>query len=88
MASNKKIKEKLLRHPTAKDVKWNELRKFLISIGFEEKQGDGSKVRFYRPGKNGGRGTMIRLHRPHPEPECKPYIIREVVEKLNEEDLS
>ena len=82
MVNKDRFRERLMRKQTPKDIKWNDLRSLLLSLGFEEVQGSGSRVRFYKSGESGGRGLMIRLHRPHPEKVCGPLMIRDVVQTL------
>lgn len=82
MVSKDKFRAKLLRKPTPKDITWSELRGFLLSLGFEEEQGNGSRVRFYLQLKPGERGVMIKLHRPHPEKVCGPLMVRDAVQTL------
>lgn len=87
MVNKDRFRERLLRKQTPKDIKWNDLRSFLLSLGFEEVQGSGSRVRFYKPGEFGGRGLIIRLHRPHPEKVCGPLMVRDVVQTLKTWEL-
>lgn len=82
MVNKDKFRFKLLRKPTPKDITWSELRGFLLSLGFHEEQGNGSRVRFYFQPTPGERGVMIKLHRPHPEKVCGPLMIRDVVQTL------
>ena len=82
MVNKEKFREKLVRKPTPKDIKWSDLRSFLLGLGFAEEQGSGSRVRFYLEPVAGQRGLMILLHRPHPEKVCGPLMIRDVVQTL------
>ena len=82
MVNKEKFVAKLLRKPTPKDITWSELRGFLLTLGFEEEQGSGSRVRFYLQVEPGKRGVMIRLHRPHPKKVCGPLMVRDVVRVL------
>ncbi|QBM16404.1 hypothetical protein MARI_04840 [Marinobacter sp. JH2] len=82
MVNREKLRAKLLRKPAPKDITWSELRGFLLGLGFEETQGNGSRVRFYLQANSPERGVMIRLHRPHPEKVCGPLMIRDVVQTL------
>ena len=82
MVNREKLAARLKRKPVPKDIKWSELRSFLLSLGFEEAQGNGSRVRFYLEPEPGKRGAMIRLHRPHPEKVCGPLMIKDVVQTL------
>jgi len=79
MVNKEKFAAKLLRKPTPKDINWSELRGFLLTLGFEEEQGSGSRVRFYLQLEPDKRGLMIRLHRPHPKKVCGPLMVRDVV---------
>jgi hypothetical protein len=82
MVNKDKFRTRLLRKPTPKDITWTELRSYLLSLGFEEVQGSGSRVRFSLQADSGERGLMIRLHRPHPEKVCGPLMIRDVAQTL------
>lgn len=82
MVNKEKLRARLVRKPTPKDITWNELRGFLLGLGFEEVQGSGSRVRFYFKPDSRERGVVIRLHRPHPEKVCGPLLIRDVVQTL------
>ncbi len=82
MVNKEKFAARLLRKPTPKNITWSELRGFLLTLGFEEEQGSGSRVRFYLQMESGRRGVMIRLHRPHPEKVCGPLMIKDVVRVL------
>lgn len=87
MGTKEKLKSKLRGKLTPKDIKWSELRSLLISLGFEEKQCSGSRVRFYKPETDSAPRRMIRLHRPHPEPICGPKLVQNVANSLIEWDL-
>tara|TARA_R110000850_G_scaffold12930_1_gene42677 strand:- start:531 stop:797 length:267 start_codon:yes stop_codon:yes gene_type:complete len=87
MVNKDKFRERLLRQQTPKNISWNELKSFLLSLGFEEEQGSGSRVRFYKPGESGARGLMIRLHRPHPDKVCGPLMVKDVVQTLKAWEL-
>ncbi|WP_144775955.1 type II toxin-antitoxin system HicA family toxin [Marinobacter maritimus] len=82
MVNKEKFAAKLLRKPTPRDIAWAELRGFLLSLGFEEQQGSGSRVRFYLQPEPDARGLMIRLHKPHPKKVCGPLMVRDVVRVL------
>ncbi|MBZ9787241.1 type II toxin-antitoxin system HicA family toxin [Psychroflexus sp. CAK57W] len=64
-----------------KDLTWEELLKILKYFGFEEiktkgKTG-GSRVKFVDVEKR-----IINLHKPHPKPVVRQYVIRQILEKL------
>ncbi len=84
MSKSEKLLQRFLSKP--KDFTFEELRKLLESFGYEEaKTGktSGSRVAFinYRT-KN-----IIRLHRPHPNPELKPYQLNDVQEALRKAEV-
>lgn len=79
MSKAEKILKRFLSKP--KDFTYDELRRLLRSIGYEEtKMGksSGSRVAFI----NHNTQHIIRLHKPHPNPELKHYQINDIEEKL------
>lgn len=78
-----KLVEKLRKEPPPRDFTWNELKALLSSLGFEEKQGNGSRVKFIHPRLS----YPISLHKPHPGNELKIYIIEQVKGALDELNL-
>lgn len=84
MGKINKLLEKLLRVPPPRDFTWNELKSLLSSLGFEEKQGNGSRVKFFHPDL----GYPISLHKPHPGNELKLYIVEQVKGALDELNIS
>jgi len=64
-----------------KDLTWEELIKILAHFGFVElsKKGKagGSRVKFANENKD-----IINLHKPHPSNIIKPYLIKQIIEKL------
>jgi len=81
MSRRDKLKARLLARP--KDFTFDELRQLLRQIGYEEQQDEGSRVTFYRERS----GSVIKLHRPHPQPTLKAYQINQVLDALREEEL-
>ncbi|HED4459936.1 type II toxin-antitoxin system HicA family toxin [Pasteurella multocida] len=75
-----KLLEKLKKEPPPRDFTWNELRTLLSGLDFEEKQGNGSRVKFIHPSLR----YPISLHKPHPGNELKIYIIEQVKSALDE----
>ncbi|HEY8781077.1 MAG TPA: type II toxin-antitoxin system HicA family toxin [Mucilaginibacter sp.] len=65
-----------------KDFTWDELVSVLNHFGYNEmakgKTG-GSRRRFSHEDK-----SVIILHKPHPQPIIKAYVIKEVLEHLTE----
>lgn len=78
MSRSAKLLTKLLSKP--KTFTYDELRSVLTALGFEEKQGSGSRVKFFNPKTK----VIINLHKPHPGNELKKYAINNVVEILKE----
>ena len=83
MTKKDKLKDRLLSHPS--DFTWNELKKLLLSFGYRESnvgKTSGSRVRFisdvYSP---------ILLHKPHPTPVIKMYMLKQIIEQLKKEGL-
>jgi hypothetical protein len=74
-----KLLKRFLSKP--KDFTYAELRKLLTAYGYEEVSKGmtaGSRVAFIdRKTKH-----IIRLHKPHPEPELKQYQIQDVIDEL------
>ncbi len=81
MSRREKLKSKLL--DDKKSISWQELRTLLISLGYKEIQGKGSRVKF----DNGNQEHIINLHRPHPGNEIKKYVQRLVLIKLKDAEL-
>ena len=83
MTKKEKLQERLLSCPS--DFTWAELKNLLLSFGYRESnvgKTSGSRVRFishvYSP---------ILLHKPHPKPAMKIYMLKQVIEQLNKEEL-
>lgn len=82
MSQKKKLIERFCLLP--KDFTYDELRTMLNSLGYEEDtSGDGSRVRFYNEALN----SIINLHKPHPGNIVKMYILKQIKQKLKEEEL-
>lgn len=83
MTKKEKLKDRLLSYPS--DFTWDELKKLLLSFGYRESNAgktSGSRVRFisdvYSP---------ILLHKPHPKPIIKMYMLKQIIEQLKKEGL-
>ena len=84
MSTNEKILKRLLSKP--KDFTYNELKKLLIHLGYEESQSgktSGSRVAFVHLKDQ----HIIRLHKPHPQNELKQYQIEQIIEELRSRGL-
>ena len=77
-----KIEKLILKFKSnSKDLTWQELVKILAHFGFTEnnKKGKtgGSRVKFINDNKD-----IINLHKPHPSNIIKPYLIKQIINKL------
>ena len=79
MAKSEKMLKRLLSNP--KDFTFDELEALLINLGFQLSNAgntSGSAIRFV----NRKTGQIIRLHKPHPSPVLKQYIVRFIINEL------
>lgn len=79
MSGNTKLLKRLLARP--KDFTYDELKKLLSAVDCEEDnkgRTSGSRVAFVHKDT----GTILRLHKPHPNNELKGYQINLVIEFL------
>ncbi|HGG59999.1 MAG TPA: type II toxin-antitoxin system HicA family toxin [Gammaproteobacteria bacterium] len=60
---------------------WSDLAALLKTLGFEQIEGSGSRVRFMKG------DLQIRLHKPHPQKELKAYAVKQIREILKSEGL-
>ncbi len=77
-----KLKAKLLQKP--KDFTFQELETLLFGLGFEEKKTAktaGSRKCFVHPKTK----SIIRIHKPHPSPTLKTYVVIGILEILTKE---
>jgi len=76
-----KLMLRLLNHP--KDFTFDELTTLLRGFGYELSNAgntSGSAVRFINPVTK----HMIRLHKPHPSPVLKEYLVKLVISELRQ----
>ncbi|MCL2605059.1 MAG: type II toxin-antitoxin system HicA family toxin [Defluviitaleaceae bacterium] len=79
MGKANKLIKRFLRRP--KDFTFDELITLLMGFGFvlsASGAASGSAVKFV----NHTNGHVIRLHKPHPRPEIKPYLINIIINEL------
>ena len=79
MAKFEKLIKRLLSNP--KDFTFDELETLLAGFGFRLSTSgntSGSAVRFI----NKETGQIIRLHKPHPSPVIKQYLIKMIINEL------
>lgn len=78
-----KLRKRFLSKP--KDFTWDELKVLLMGFGYKEFNSgktSGSRVRFIHDNYGD-----IMLHKPHPNPELKSYIMKQITEQLKKEGL-
>ena len=83
LSRKEKLIKRLLGRP--KDLTWEELTALLKSLGYRESKKaktGGSRRRFTHESK-----PSINLHKPHQKNIVKMYVIREVIEFLEREEL-
>ena len=79
MSKSDKLLARLLRRP--KDFTFKELEALLLGLGFNISHvgsTSGSAVKFIHQTN----GHIIRLHKPHPQPILKAYLIKYVINEL------
>jgi hypothetical protein len=79
-------KEKLVNRLKSmpKDFTFDELQTLLEILGYEvnnKGKTSGSRVKFIKE------NSVIILHKPHPRKELLEYQLKQIIEKLQEEDL-
>lgn len=79
MGKKEKLVERLKRLP--KDFTYNEAMALLLAIGFvEDNKGgtSGFRVLF----RKDGIGQALMFHKPHPQKELKPYVVKMILDYL------
>ena len=82
MGKTEKLLKRLLGNP--KDFTFSELETLLNGLSYRLSNigsTSGSAVRFI----NRETGHIIRLHRPHPSPVLKQYIVKFIISELEQE---
>ena len=82
MGKKEKLIQRLMSIP--KDFTFDEMQALLEALGFKmsnKGKTSGSRVKFYKE------NTTIILHKPHPHKELMEYQIKQIIEKLKEDDL-
>lgn len=64
--------EAIFADPVSGTIAWRDIESLLEALGAETSEGSGSRVRFTI------NGMTLFVHRPHPQPETKKYVIRNV----------
>ena len=62
--------------PAPKNLVWADIESLLDSLGAKQVNRDGSAVSFAL------NGARLDVHRPHPQKEAKPYVVRNTAQFL------
>ena len=81
MTRSEKLIARFLTRP--KDFTFNELKRLLNGLGYNEIQGSGSRVVF----SNRRLKHSIKLHKPHPGKIMKKYQIDLIISELESKEL-
>ncbi len=73
-----KILERVFADPVSVDIKWRDIESMLLSLGARIEEGRGSRVKIRL------RDKRAVFHQPHPEPNAKRYVVRDLREFLTE----
>lgn len=79
MSRKEKLLKRFLSEP--KNFTFDELDTLLTGLGFEKSNKgkiSGSRVQFIHHEKK----CPILVHKPHPNPELKPYALKQIIETL------
>lgn len=77
-AKHRRTLEAVFRDPVSGTIKWRDIEAMLIGLGAEISEGSGSRIRFSL------RGRTLFVHRPHPSPDARRYVVRNVRQFLIE----
>lgn len=80
MSKQAKALERLCQEPTPSNFKWDDLKSLLISLGYKEINGSGSRKKFFHAEKN----ALINCHKPHPNPDVDKGCISDIVNHLRD----
>jgi hypothetical protein len=81
MGKHQKLVRRLISRP--KDFTFQEFSTLLAGFGYALNQGgSGSRVRFEHD-----RHSPLLMHKPHPSPVLKPYLVDQVLDVLKQEGL-
>ncbi|MDX8531236.1 type II toxin-antitoxin system HicA family toxin [Mesorhizobium sp. VK25A] len=70
-AAHRQTLNKIFANPVSASIKWRDVEALLIALGAEVSEGSGSRFRFTIADQT------LFLHRPHPSPDTKRWLIRE-----------
>jgi len=78
MSKKDKLIKKFLTKPVRSDLTFEELESLFSILGYIEREGKGSRVRFSNPET----GDIFTTHKPHPGNILKTYVVKEVINKI------
>ena len=84
MTKQDKLLNRFLSKP--KDFDYSELKKLLTGFGYIENvlgKTSGSRVGFV----NKESGSIIRMHKPHPDTTLKMYQLEQIIDYLKQKEL-
>lgn len=73
---HRKTLELVFSHPTPKTLAWADIEALLVALGAQSVNRGGSAVGFAL------NGVRLDVHRPHPQKEAKPYVVRNAAQFL------
>jgi hypothetical protein len=76
-----KTLKNIFSQPTKSNISWEDIEKFMLSIGAKIKEGKGSAGAFILKSK------VFPFHRPHPQKEAKKYQIQDLKKFLIEQGV-
>lgn len=83
MSKHDKTLEKMARSPTPGDIKWNDVKGALESLGYKLLNGSGSRRKFF----NTKTKALISCHEPHPSPDVGKCTLDDIVQHLRDQSL-
>ena len=66
----------IFAQPTSKSLPWADVEALLMALGARRANRGGSAVGFEL------KGVRLDVHRPHPQKEAKPYVVKNTAEFL------
>ena len=72
----RKTLDAVFASPVPKSLAWADIESLLVSLGAAKVNRDGSAASFYL------NGARLDVHRPHPQKEAKPYVMRNAAQFL------
>lgn len=78
MSKHQKTLARMCKKPVPNDIKWDDFKAALESLGYKMLKGGGSRRKFFHQEKD----RLISCHMPHPSPDVDKGCIADVVEHL------